>query len=81
LTVATAVIADAMMPVVAGIAVGLPLALMVARAAERLLFGVSPADATTYVFGAAMMLVVAAAASWLPARRACSLDPATTLRG
>jgi ABC-type antimicrobial peptide transport system permease subunit len=80
-TIATAVLVEGMMPVVAGIAAGLPLALVVARAAERLLFEVSPTDATTYACGAAVMLVVAAAAAWLPARRACNLDPAATLRG
>jgi ABC-type antimicrobial peptide transport system permease subunit len=79
-TVATTVLADAMIPVAAGIAVGTPLALLVARAAERLLFGVTPTDATTYALGAAVILVVAAAAAWLPARRACGLDPAATLR-
>jgi putative ABC transport system permease protein len=79
--VATAVVADAFIPVAAGIAAGLPLALTIARAAEKLLFGVSPTDATTYASGAVVMLVVAAAAAWLPARRACGLDPAATLRG
>jgi predicted permease len=80
-TVAAAVLADVMMPVATGSAAGLPLALIVARAAERLLFDVSPTDAATYACGAAVMLVVAAAAAWLPARRACGLDPAATLRG
>ena len=78
--VAGGVIAEAMRPVAAGIAIGLPLSLMIARAAERLLFGVTPSDATSYVFGAAAMLIVAAAAAWFPARRACALDPAATLR-
>ena len=78
--VAGGVIADVMMPVTAGIAIGLPLALMIARAAQRLLFGVTPADTTSYALGAFAMMVVAAAAAWQPARRACSLDPAETLR-
>jgi predicted permease len=78
--VAAGVIAEAMLPVAAGIAVGLPLALAIARAAQRLLFGVTPADATSYLVGAGALAVVAAAAAWLPARRACGLDPAATLR-
>jgi ABC-type antimicrobial peptide transport system permease subunit len=78
--VAAGVIGEAMLPVAAGIAVGLPLALMIARAAQRLLFGVTPADATSYVVGASALTLVAAAAAWLPARRACRLDPADTLR-
>jgi predicted permease len=78
--VAAGVVAEAMLPVASGIAIGLPLSLMIARAAERLLFGVTPSDAMSYVFGAATMLIVAAAAAWFPARRACALDPAITLR-
>ena len=78
--VAAGVMAEALLPVVAGIAIGLPLAMLIARAAQRLLFGVTPADATSYMVGAGALAVVAAAAAWLPARRACSLDPAETLR-
>jgi ABC-type antimicrobial peptide transport system permease subunit len=78
--VAAGVIAEALLPVVAGIAIGLPLAMLTARAAQRLLFGVTPADATSYVVGAGALVVVAAAAAWVPARRACRLDPAETLR-
>ena len=79
-SVAAGVVAQAMLPVAAGIAIGLPVAMTIARAAERLLFGVSAANATSYVFGAAATVVVACAAAWLPARRACALDPAETLR-
>ena len=79
-SVAAGVIAQAMLPVAAGITIGLPVAVTIARTAERLLFGVSPADATSYLVGAAAMVVVACAAAWLPARRACALDPAETLR-
>jgi predicted permease len=78
--VAAGVIAEAMMPVAAGIAIGLPLAVAIARAAQRLLYGVTPADATSYLAGAGALALVAAAAAWLPARRACGLDPAETLR-
>jgi predicted permease len=78
--VAAAVIGDAMWPVAAGIAVGLPLALMVARAAQRLLFGVLPTDVATYLLGAGAMVLVAVVAASLPARRACNLDPAETMR-
>ena len=78
--VAGGVIAEAMLPVASGIAIGLPLALLIARAGQRLLFGVTPTDATSYLVGAGALALVAAAAAWLPARRACGLDPAETLR-
>jgi predicted permease len=79
-SIAAGVVAEVMLPVASGITIGVPLSLMIARAAERLLFGVTPSDATSYVFGAAAMLIVAAAAAWFPARRACAVDPAITLR-
>jgi predicted permease len=76
--VAAGVIAEAMMPVAAGIAIGLPLAVAIARAAQRLLYGVTPADATSYLAGAGALALVAAAAAWLPARRACGLRDTTS---
>jgi predicted permease len=78
--IATGVIVEALLPVAAGVAIGLPMAMMIAIAAQRLLFGVTPTDATSYLVGAGALVVVAAAAAWLPARRACGLDPAETLR-
>jgi ABC-type antimicrobial peptide transport system permease subunit len=78
--VARGVVAEAVFPVAAGIAIGLPAALAIARAAQRLLFGVTPADATSYLVGAGALIVVAAAAAWRPAWRTCRLDPADTLR-
>ena len=64
----------------AGIAIGLPLALAAARAAEGLLFGVTPTDFGNYLLSAAVLVVVACVAAWLPARRACSINPTEALR-
>jgi predicted permease len=79
-SVARGVIGDALLPVMAGIALGIPLAMLIATAAQRLLFGVTPADTASYLVGAGTLVLVAAAAAWLPAQRACRLDPAETLR-
>jgi len=79
-SVARGVIGDALLPVMAGIAFGFPLAMLIATAAQRLLFGVTPADTASYLVGAGTLVLVAAAAAWLPAQRACRLDPAETLR-
>jgi ABC-type antimicrobial peptide transport system permease subunit len=46
-----------------------------------MLFGVSPTDPATYVTLALVMLVVAAVASYVPARKALRVDPVTALRG
>jgi ABC-type antimicrobial peptide transport system permease subunit len=79
-SVARGVIVEALLPVAAGIAIGLPLAMLIAKAAQRLLFGVTPSDTASYLVGAGTLVLVTAAAAWLPALRACRLDPAETLR-
>jgi predicted permease len=63
-----------------GLVVGLAAALGMARILSSLLYGVSPTDPV--VFGGAMMMLGLAAfvASYLPARRATTLPPATALR-
>jgi predicted permease len=64
----------------AGVAVGLPVALLLARFVSTLFFGVSPADFVTLLTAAGLMLVVAALASGVPAWRASRLDPIVALR-
>jgi putative ABC transport system permease protein len=64
----------------AGIAVGILAALGVTRVLSQVLFGVSPTDPLTYVSVAALLLAVAAAASYVPARRAMKIDPILALR-
>jgi predicted permease len=78
--VASGVVRTALLQVAAGIAVGLPLSLVIARMAERLLFGVTAADPRSFVLAAGALVGVACAAAWMPARRACSVDPADLLR-
>jgi putative ABC transport system permease protein len=63
-----------------GIAIGLGGALAATRALRTLLFEVSPSDPWTLVASAALFAVVAAAACYIPARRAVRVDPMTTLR-
>jgi ABC-type antimicrobial peptide transport system permease subunit len=59
---------------------GLVIALVVARALGGFLYGVSPVDPLTFVSVPLLLLGVALAACWLPARRATKLDPMTVLR-
>ncbi|MEO8564515.1 MAG: FtsX-like permease family protein [bacterium] len=75
------VVGDGMRPVAAGMAIGLVLALAATRLLTSFLFGVSPLDAFTFVGVAAILTVVAATASYLPARRAAATDPVRALRG
>jgi len=47
---------------------------------SRYLFEVAPRDPVTYGLAVAVLMLVALAATFLPARRAASIDPAMTLR-
>jgi predicted permease len=63
-----------------GIAVGLAAVLAAGRLAEPLLFQTSPRDPALLLLASALLVAVAALASWLPAARAARVDPATALR-
>jgi predicted permease len=63
-----------------GLAVGLGAALLLTRFIAGILYGVKPADPATFAGVAAVLLGVAALASWLPARRAARVDPVVALR-
>ena len=64
----------------AGVAFGLAAAAATSRVLSSLLFDVSPTDGLTFTSIAGVLLVVALAASGLPARRAARVDPMRTLR-
>jgi putative ABC transport system permease protein len=64
----------------AGTAIGLGLALALTRWMESLLYRVSATDPVTFAGIAALMLFVASAACYLPARRASRVDPMIALR-
>jgi predicted permease len=63
-----------------GIALGLVGAFFVSRLMQQALFEVDPADPFIYVAVAAILLLVAEFASWLPAWRATRIDPVIALR-
>jgi putative ABC transport system permease protein len=63
-----------------GITVGGALALVAARTAASLLYGLKPRDPATLVMSVMLLAIVAAAASFLPARRASKVDPMMALR-
>jgi putative ABC transport system permease protein len=63
-----------------GLSIGVALYLAAARAASALLFGIKPYDLTTLVAATVLLAGIAAAASFLPARRAASVDPMIALR-
>jgi putative ABC transport system permease protein len=79
-TIATTVLRQGMLPVIVGLAVGLLTSVGVGRALRAMLFGVSPADATTLVIATFVLLVVGLLACYIPARRAARVDPLVALR-
>ena len=64
----------------AGVGVGLLLAVLAARAVRSQLFGVSAFDPFVFVSVVVLVVGVALGAAWLPARRAAKVDPLITLR-
>lgn len=66
--------------VAVGIGIGALAALAATRALRALLFGVGTADAATFVAVSLVILAVGAVASYVPARRASSIDPVEALR-
>jgi ABC-type antimicrobial peptide transport system permease subunit len=64
----------------AGVAIGALVALGAGRWVRPLLFAQSPGDPLVFGLVAGVLLLVAAAASLVPARRAAGVDPNLTLR-
>lgn len=65
---------------VVGIAGGLAVFATVARFLRSFLFGVAPSDPVTLSGASLLLVVIAALACWVPARRASRVDPAEALR-
>jgi ABC-type antimicrobial peptide transport system permease subunit len=63
-----------------GIAIGLMGAVWLTGAMKSQLFGVSPNDPLTFAVVSVLLLAVAVAATYIPARRATNVDPIVALR-
>jgi len=63
-----------------GVAIGLAGAFAVGRFLASLVFGVGTHDVATFLGVALLLVLVALAASWIPARRAMRVDPMVALR-
>ena len=63
-----------------GIGIGLLLTLALSTVLRELVDGVNPRDPAIYALGTAVLLSIALAATYVPARRASSIDPQAALR-
>ncbi len=63
-----------------GVGIGLLAAAAVTRVLTSFLFEIRPLDPGSFAAVAAVLVAIAAAASWLPARRATRIDPQSALR-
>jgi ABC-type antimicrobial peptide transport system permease subunit len=63
-----------------GLAAGLTAAYNVSKLMARFLFGITPRDPVTFIATPLMLILVALAAAWLPARGASRSNPSTLLR-
>jgi putative ABC transport system permease protein len=79
-TVVRMVMGESAILVALGTVVGLALSVLAARWVSTLLFGLRPGDPLTLCLSAAALALVAACASYLPARRAARVSPMLALR-
>jgi putative ABC transport system permease protein len=63
-----------------GVAIGTVASAWASRFVVSFLYGFEPSDPTTFIVAGLVLMMVAALAAWLPARRAARIDPAAVLR-
>jgi ABC-type antimicrobial peptide transport system permease subunit len=80
LQIAGMILRQASLMVLAGLVVGIPAAIGVARLLRSQLYGLVPYDPMTILFAVSLMNAVGLLASYLPARRAMRVDPMVALR-
>ncbi len=74
------VIGQGMMLTIVGVIIGSIAARLLTRQMQTVLFGITSGDVITFVEVIAVLVGAALLASWVPARRALAIDPATALR-
>ena len=78
--VAGLVLRQGLLLALAGVVIGGGAAFALTRWMESLIFGVSPTDPVTFSAVSTLLVAIALAASYVPARRAVKLDPMRSLR-
>jgi putative ABC transport system permease protein len=78
--VVASIVRNALLTAVLGLALGLTASFALSRLLASFLFGVAPTDPATFAAVSAVLLIVALVASYIPARRAAGIEPASALR-
>jgi len=74
------ILGDGAVTAMIGVTIGVAGSLLVTRAMQSLLFGVSSADPITFIAVTVLLMFVTLVACWVPARKATSVDPLVALR-
>jgi predicted permease len=74
------ILSESTRPVLAGLVVGMVLAIGSVYVLRRLLFGLNPVDSLSFVGVSLLFLAIALLAAYAPSRRALSVDPMVALR-
>ncbi|HEV8366362.1 MAG TPA: ABC transporter permease [Pyrinomonadaceae bacterium] len=74
------ILREAILLVLIGVGVGVPIVMYVSRFAKSLLFDLSPTDPVSLSVAGVVLLFVSMLAAYLPARRATKVDPLVALR-
>jgi predicted permease len=74
------IVGDGVRLIIVGVSVGLMIAVSTTRSVSSLLYGVGTGDPTTYASTALLVIAIATAASYVPARRAARIDAVDALR-
>jgi len=74
------VLAQGLAMSIPGVALGMLGGLALTRYLQKMLFGVSPLDITTFLVVSSVFIAVSLIASYIPARTAVTVDPLETLR-
>ena len=74
------IVAQGMLPVLTGLAIGLVVSFGLTRVMAGMLYGVGAGDPVTFIGVALLLAAVALVATWIPARRATKVAPVVALR-
>jgi ABC-type antimicrobial peptide transport system permease subunit len=74
------VLRESLALLIAGLVLGIPIALVAARLIGTQLYRMNPFDPATFIAAAAGIAAVTVLSAWLPARRAAAVDPMVSLR-